>query len=167
MAAKGAEVTPDLACEAGDLRVCVSGLRQEAPGHALTMARLSGLDRPGARAPGEPAAGERVRRWSMAPNAGAPTVAGPVRRAPHPAVRAVARDRRTRVGHMTGDRLRRAVRPAGAMAAVLLPDERDLRAEVPEEEGEHPPTGGRASVARTHSADSPGSAGPCGARMGG
>jgi hypothetical protein len=87
MAAERAEVTPELAREAGDLRVCMSRLarrlRREDRGHALTMSQLTTLSRPdrlGATTQSELAAAERVRPQPMARTLDALEAPGPVGR---------------------------------------------------------------------------------------
>ena len=135
MAAEHTDVTPELARNAGELRVRMARLtrrlRQEDRGHALTMSQLTALgrlDRLGAATLSELAAGERVRPQSMARTIDALETTGMVRRAPHPT------DRRQNVIRLTGhgrtviaeNRLRRDAWLARAMAAALSPEERDL-----------------------------------------
>jgi DNA-binding MarR family transcriptional regulator len=135
MAAEETDVTPELARNAGELRVRMSRLarrlRQEDRGHALTMSQLTALGRLGRLGPAtlsELAAGERVRPQSMARTIDALETAGMVRRTPHPT------DRRQNVIRLTGNgraviaenRLRRDAWLARAMAAALSPGERDL-----------------------------------------
>ncbi|TQL94748.1 DNA-binding MarR family transcriptional regulator [Actinoallomurus bryophytorum] len=129
------DVTPELARNAGDLRVRMARLarrlRQEDGGHALTMSQLTALGRLVRLGPAtlsELAAGERVRPQSMARAIDALETAGMVRRTPHPT------DRRQNVIRLTGNgraviadnRLRRDAWLARAMAAALSPEERDL-----------------------------------------
>lgn len=135
MPADETDVTPDLARNAGDLRVRMARLarrlRQEDRGHALTMSQLAALgrlDRLGATTLSELAAGERVRPQSMARTIDTLEAARLVRREPHPT------DRRQNVISLTEagnaviarNRLRRDAWLACAMASALTPGERDL-----------------------------------------
>jgi len=128
-------VTPELARDAGELRVRLSRLvrrlRQEADRQALTMSQITALGRLGRLGPAtltELAAGERVRPQSMARTLDALGEASLIVRSPHPT------DRRQNVIGLTGagrtviaeDRLRRDAWLARAMAAALSAEERDL-----------------------------------------
>src|SRR5262245_54370348 len=127
------DVTPELARDAGELRVSMSRLarrlRQEAQGPGLTMSQrtaLSRLYRLGPATLSELAAGEQGRPQSMARTIDALDAAGMVRRAPHPT------DRRRHVITLTErgrteiavDRSRRDAWLARTMAATLSPSER-------------------------------------------
>ena len=129
------EISPDLAWNAGELRVRMSRLarrlRQEVDRHGLTMSQmmaLGRLDRLGTATLTGLAAGERVRPQSMARTVDALEAEGLIVRSPHPTDRrqnmitltdsgraVIARDRRAREAWL-----------ARAMAAVLSPEERDL-----------------------------------------
>jgi DNA-binding MarR family transcriptional regulator len=129
------EISPDLAWNAGELRVRMSRLarrlRQEVDRHGLTMSQMMALGRLarlGAATLTGLAAGERVRPQSMARTVDALEAEGLIVRSPHPTDRrqnmitltdsgraVIARDRRARDAWL-----------ARAMAAVLSPEERDL-----------------------------------------
>ena len=135
MRLKRAEVGPELAQQAGDLRIRMSRLarrlRREDRGHPLTMSQLSALsrlDRLGAATLSELAAGERVRPQSMARTLDSLTAAGMVVRTPHPADRRRHVIRLTGTGHtvIAENRLHRDVWLARAMTSALSPAERDL-----------------------------------------
>jgi DNA-binding MarR family transcriptional regulator len=129
------EISPELARDAGELRVRMSRLvrrlRQEAGRHGLTMSQmmaLGRLDRMGTATLTGLAAGERVRPQSMARTVDALEAEGLITRSPHPT------DRRQNVIALTDtgraviaeDRLAREAWLARAMAATLSPRERDL-----------------------------------------
>jgi DNA-binding MarR family transcriptional regulator len=129
------DVTPELARDAGELRVSMSRLarrlRQEVQGHGLTMSQrtaLSRLDRLGAATLTELAGGEQVRPQSRARAIDALEAAGMVRRAPHPTDRRRQVITLTERGHaeIAVDRSRRDAWLARAMAATLSPSERAL-----------------------------------------
>ena len=134
MAPNPAEVGPELAREAGDLRVRMSRLarrlRSEDRGRFTVsqLSALSRLDRLGAATLGELAAGERVRPQSMARTLDTLERAGLVARAPHPADRRRHLVKLTGTGHnvIAENGLRRDTWLARAMASALTPAERDL-----------------------------------------
>jgi DNA-binding MarR family transcriptional regulator len=129
-----AEVGPESARQAGELRIRMSRLsrrlRREDRGYPLTIAQLSALgrlDRLGAATLGELAAGERIRPQSMARTLDSLEAAGLVVRAPHPT------DRRRHILRLTGpgytaiaENRHRDAWLARAMASALSPAERDL-----------------------------------------
>ena len=130
-----AEIGPELAGQAGDLRIRMSRLarrlRREDRGHPLPLSQLSALsrlDRLGAATLSELAEGERVRPQSMARTLASLEAAGLVVRAPHPTDRRRHLIRLTGTGHtvIAENHLRRDTWLARAMASALSPDERDL-----------------------------------------
>jgi DNA-binding MarR family transcriptional regulator len=130
-----AEVTPELARDAAELRVRMSRLArrlcQEDRGHPLTMSQLTALgrlDHLGTATLSELAADERVRPQSMTRIVDALEVAGLVGREPHATDRRQSVIRLTETGRavVAENRFRRDTWLARAMASVLSPEERDL-----------------------------------------
>lgn len=135
MVERHAEVGPELARHAGELRVSMSRLarrlRREDRGHGLTLSQQSALirlDLLGAATLSELAAEERVRPQSMARTLDTLAAAGLVRRAPHPTDRRQTVIRPTEAGRVViaQNQLRRDAWLARAMASALSPEERDL-----------------------------------------